>query len=244
MILAPLHLAALLQATWGTPGVSEFLSAALGGLMTMLAQWIGLRHDREKEDAKRRDEQKGTAWAIYFKISQAFEQFTWVWQELKEARQLANESGRQLWQVFGPPPHDLRPITLETTELVFLIDHKQFDLMENYRLVTVWTANLTQSLQKFGEMRLEFLSSIPSDMKGQQGSFYVDDSNRHEIMPRISFLQSLSDSLEAVVNAQRPDLRKLLIDYAAAMKVMIGSSPNLEIMDEKKAGQSESVLAK
>jgi hypothetical protein len=230
---------AILKATWGTPGVSEFLSAALGGAMAMAAQWIALRHDRKKEEAKRSDEQKGTAWAIYFKISQAFEQFTWVWQEMREARELANQSARQLWQVFQAPPHDLKPISLETSELVFLIDHKRFDLMENYRLVTVWTTNLAQSLQKFGEMRLEFLSCIPSEMKGQQGSFFVDETNRREIMPRISFLQSLCDSLEEVVNAQRPDLRKLLLDYVAAMKSMIGSSPQLQLTDTQKAGDSE-----
>jgi hypothetical protein len=238
------NIAAFLKSTWGTPGVSEFLSAGLGGLMTMAAQWVALVHDRNKEETRRRDEQKGTAWAIYFKISRGFEQFTWVWQELKEARQLANESGRELWQVFGPPPHDLQPISLETSELVFLIDHKQFDLMENYRLVSVWTANLTQSLQKFGEMRLDFLSSIPSDMKGQQGTFFIDESNRRELLPRISFLQSVCDSLESVVNKQRPDLRKLLLDYVAAMKPMIGSSPKLELLDEKNAGQGEETAAK
>jgi hypothetical protein len=73
-------------------------------------------------------------------------------------------------------------------------------------------------------------------MTGQQGSFFVDDANRREIMPRISFLQSLSESLEVVVNAQRPDVYQLLLDFAAAMKPMIGSSPQLEFVDEKNAG--------
>ena len=62
-------------------------------------------------------------------------------------------------------------------------------------------------------------------------------------MPRIAFLQSLCDSLESVVNAQRPDLRQLLLDYVAAMKPMIGSSPKLELTDDKNARQSEDVAA-
>lgn len=66
-----------------------------------------------------------------------------MWRELQDAKDIASQSHRQLWQVFQAPPHDLESINLETTELVFLIDHKQFDLMESYRLVTVWTANLT-----------------------------------------------------------------------------------------------------
>lgn len=234
-----MDVAAFFKATWGTPGFSEFLSAALGGALAIAAQWFALRHDRKKEDAKRRNEQKGTAWAIYFKISKAFEQFTWVWKELEDARELANQSERQLWQVFQAPPHDLELLSLETPELVFLLDHKQFHLMENYRLVTVWNANLTQSLRKFGEMRVDFLSSVPSEMNGQNGSFFVDDTNRHDLMPRISFLQSLCDSLESVVNAQRPELRQLLLDYVAAMKPMIGSSPQLELTDEKNAAQSK-----
>ena len=226
-----------LKATWGTPGVSEFLSAALGGLLAMAAQWLALRHDRQKEEAKQRNENKGTAWAIYFKISQTFEQFTWVWDELQSARELADKSKRQLWQVFQPPPHDLKPVQLETRELVLLIDHKQFDLMERYRLAIIWNANLSQSLQKFGEMRMEFLMSVPSDMTGEgQGSFFVDDRNRREVMPRISFLQSLCDSTETVVKQQRPDLRQLLLDYVEAMKPMTGKWPELQLTDEAKAG--------
>lgn len=235
-----------LKATWETPGVSEFLSALLGGAMTMAAQGFALRHDRKKEDARRRDDQKGTAWAIYFKISLTFEQFTWVWQELQTARELANRTKRSLWQVFQAPPHDLELIKWETSELVFLVDKKQFDLMERYRLATVWMSNLVQSLSMVGEMRLEFLSSVPSDMKGlepgrlsQEGSFVVDETNSRELMPRISFLQSMTDSLEEVVNAQRPDLRQLLLDYVAAMKPMIGHSPTLDLRDEKNAGQGE-----
>lgn len=87
-------------------------------------------------------------------------------------------------------------------------------------------------------MRLDFLSNVPSEMKGQQGSFFIDESNKRELMPRITFLQSLCDYLELVVNAQRPDLRQLLLDYVAAMNQMIGSSPQLELTDDKIAGKN------
>lgn len=232
-------IASFLKATWGTPGVSEFLSAVLGGAVALSAQWLALRYDRKKEEARRLDEQKGIAWAVYFKINQTFQQFTWVWKELRDARKVADKDGRSLWQVFQPPPHDLEPVKWDTSELVFLIDQKQFDLMERYRLATVWMSNLVQSLSKLGAMRLEFLSSVPSNMKdlkpgrlSQEGSFVVDATNSNVLLPRISFLQSMTDSLEDVVNSQRADVRQLLLDYVDAMKPMIGHKPTLDLGDD------------
>jgi len=230
---------AIMKDTWDTPGVSEFLSALLGGGMAIGAQLLVLHHDRKKEDARRRDEQKGTAWAIYFKISLMFEQFGWALQHLEEAQDRAAANDVELWQVYQPPAHDLQTVKLETSELVLLIDHKHLNIMERYRLATVWMANLVQTLQKFSQMRFDFLNSQPADVKGQWGTMSADQKTIGEMLPKIAFLQSLCGSIEDVVQDQAPRLRKLLVDYVEVMKPMAGHKPKVEFVDNKKRGKAE-----
>lgn len=195
--------------------------------MTMGAQWAALRHDRKKEESRRKDEQKALAWAIFFKIKDAYEGLTSAGQDLIEARASANAQGLELWQVFQAPVHDLSPVQWTPEELVLLVDHRQLDLMQRYQMATIWLANLIQSLRLYRDMRIEFLSSTPSQMQGNSGTISVNATNQQTILPRVGHLRSLSDSLEAVVHSQQPDARQLLIDYAAAMKPMIGTSPEL-----------------
>lgn len=226
----------LMTTAWGTPGVSEFLSVLLGGSITLGAQRWALRHDREKEAARRRDEQKGLAWSIYFKISEVNETLTRNLDDLRKARAIATASGRELWQVIQTPPHDPSVVQWRTEELVLLIDHKQFDLMERYRLATLWLSNIVQSTRTLREMRVEFLNNTPSDVQGTTGAIMMDESNRRTLMPRIAHLRMLSESMESVVQSQQPQVLQLLKDYAAAMKQMIGMAPLLDF-DPQRTGR-------
>ena len=219
-------------AAWVTPGVSEFLAALIGGGMTMLAQSLALKHDREKEKVRQIADDLATAWGIFFKLSAANNVITATNSELRKARELANQRGTDLWQTLQPPAHDWDRVICEPTELVFLLKKSQFDILHRYQLATVWMSNLVQSTRTYREMRLEFLMSTPSAMRGTSGSLQVDDTNRNVVMPKIAHLKSLSESMETVVAAQYPQVRQLLLDYSAGMKAMVGVSPQIEIMDE------------
>ena len=151
---------------WSIPGVSEFLSALLGGAVTMTAQFIALRHDREKEASRQTNEQKAQAWAIFFKISQAFEALDATAKELTQHRATANQQNLELWQTLQFPPHDWNTATWEIGELVFLIDNKRFDLMQRYQEAICWLTNLVQSVKLYREMRMDFLTKTPSNVRG------------------------------------------------------------------------------
>lgn len=214
--------------TWATPGVSEFLSVLLGGGITLLAQRWALRHDREKEATRRRDEEKGLAWSIYFKISDAYETLASVSENVREGRARASANDCELWQVLQTPAHDPSPGGWTVQELVFLVDQKQLDLMERYRIALLWQSNIIQSTRLLRDLRVEFLSRTPADVQGTSGSISLDDTNRRELLPRIAHLRSLSESIESVVLAQEPQARQLLEGYASAMKSMIGMKPDIE----------------
>jgi hypothetical protein len=233
---ADLHdVARFLLKVWEAPGISEFLSAVLGGAVTLAAQFIALRSDRKKEAVRAKDQQKALAWAIYFKISEANEALSATVMELREARQKADEHKVQLWQILQFPPHDWNVIRWDITELVFLMDYDQFDLMQRYQEATMWLSNLVQSVRFYRELRVEFLRSTPSDVNGDVGSFYVDQSNAAAIMPTIVHLDSVSTSLEKVITKQQPEVRQLVKDFVDAMDTMIGKRPNLTFLDEQAA---------
>lgn len=216
---------------WSTPGISEFVAAILGAIvgggMTLLAQQWALKHDREKENARRNQQREGIVWSIYFKISEVHELLTSLAREIAQARAVAKQTKRELWQIFQCPPHDSPIVAWNTEELVLLIQERQFGLMEEYRQATSWLSNMVQSMRTYREMRLDFLMQMPSNVEGTTGSFVLDETNKLEALPRIAHLRSLSESMETVVLAQQPDAQKLLVAYAAAMKSMIGRSPNL-----------------
>ena len=218
---------------WSTSGVSEFLSVLLGGGVTLLAQFLALRHDREKEAIRHTNEQKAQAWAIYFKISEAHEALTATAAELCQHRQMAVSRNVDLWQVLQFPPHEWNNLTWEISELVFLVDKGSFGLMQRYQEVMWWLSNLIQSIRLYRIMRTEFLTKTPSDVIGDIGSLTMTEENRNQIMPTIAHLKSLSESLEAVVMKQAPDSRALLKDYIIEMQKMVGSSPKqVEFTDE------------
>jgi hypothetical protein len=215
-------LAALIQ-IWGTPGVSEFLSALLGGSVTLVAQFLALRHDREKEAHQQANEQKAQA-------------LTATAKELSRHRKTADLKNLQLWQILQFSPHDWNTVTWDINELVLLIDNKHFDLMQRYQEVIWWLSNLVQSVQFYREMRIEFLTKTPSEVQGDRGSIAVTRENSDAIMPTIAHLKSMSESLEAVILKQAPEARKLLKDYADTMKTMIGMKPNIQFLDEEHDG--------
>jgi hypothetical protein len=216
-----------------TPGVSEFLSALLGGGVTMAAQFLALRHDREKEAKRQTNKKKAQAWSIYFKISQAHEALTATAAKLREHRANASEHGWELWQSLQFPPHDWNTVTWDIGELVLLIDNKRFELMQRYQEAMWWLSNLTQSVRYYREMRFEFVTKMPSSVDGDGGSFEVTPENHTSIMPTIVHLKSLSESMEAVILKQAPDARKLLIDYVAAMEEMVGTKPSIQFVVEQ-----------
>jgi hypothetical protein len=228
--------------------VSEFaaalLGAIVGGAMTLLAQQLAIRHDREKETIKRSQGQAATAWSIYFKTSEVFEVLTHLSRDIAQARKVASQTRRELWQIFQCAPHDPPIVAWNTEELVFLIEQRQFDLMERYREATAWLSNMAQSMRTYREMRLSFLMETPSNVTGTTGAVIVDDKNRGELMPRIAHLRSLSESMAEVVAIQQPKVRKLLEDYGRAMKTMIGRSPDLVFDDAEPAKPAATVLDK
>lgn len=228
------------QATWLTDGVSEFVSALLGGAFAIGAQQLAVRHDRKKDAKIVADQNKGRAWAIYFKVSSIHEALTEVWKTIEEAKATADAANMELWQVLQFPPHDWREVHWETAELVLLIDHKLFRLMQSYQEGTWWLSNYIQSARRYREMRLEFLQGRPGSIKGNMGVITLKDQAEHDaIMPTIVHLRTLADSLAEVISAQQPDARKLLKDYAAAMKDMIGHGPTIEFKDEKSRAKGE-----
>lgn len=222
---------------WRAPGASEFLAACVGGSMTLVAQRWALKHDREKEEARRKDEGKAQAWAIFFKTQHVLEATTALKHNIGEARERANQMGEDLWQALQFPAHDWDRVTHDNQELLFLIEHKQLDIMQRYQQSIVWMSSLIQSVRMYRDMRVEFLSSSPSDMSGTQGSLAINSANRRQIMPKIAHLKMLSESIEAVVLDQQPQVEQLINDYIAAMQTMVGQSPQLEIVEQQKAGQ-------
>jgi hypothetical protein len=217
---------------WTTNGVAEFLSALLGGGVTMGAQYLALQNDREKEAERRADEQRGLGWAIYFKISQAHEALTDTANALRQARQTADARGDELWQVFQFPPHDWDTVEWQTGELVLLIEHREFDLMQRYQEIVWWVSNLVQGARLYRSMRLEFFTSQPADVAGDQGTMTVEHEKMRMMMPTIAHLRSLANSLEETILAQQPDARKLLRDYAVAMQKIVGGRPEIQFKDE------------
>ena len=229
--MAPNFLSALVG-IWLTPGVSEFLAALLGGGITIGAQYVALKHDRKKETERIGEERKAFAWAIYFKISEVNEALSATAKELREAREKASVAEVELWQVLQFPPHDWRATSWDIGELVLLIDHKKFELMQRYQESVLWLSNFIQSAKFYRELRIDFLRQTPSDVQGDRGSIKVGPDNRSIVMPTIAHLRSVANSLETVILSQQPDVRQLMKDYAIAMKEMIGSQPNLEFLDE------------
>lgn len=232
MALAPLQ---WLQSAWAADGVSEFLSALLGGAFAIIAQLLAFRHDRKKDDKRIADEAKARAWSIYFKISQAHEAIGATARELAEARKSADDQKIELWQILQFPPHEWSVVSWEIGELVLLIDHKHFDLMQRYQEATWWLSNAVQSTRLYRELRMEFLRGIPSDVRGDRGTVELGPEELRAVMPTIAHLRSLSLSLETVITGQHPDVRKLMKDYADAMKGLCGHRPKLEFTDESDA---------
>lgn len=179
---------------------------------------------------------KAHAWAIFFKINEIHEVISSAAKDIARAVEIANAKKMDLWQILQFSPHDPRELYWETPELVLLIDHKQFDVMIRYQEATIWLTNFIQSAKLYREMRLKFLINNPSSVDGDSGTMTVTDEQLKVIMPTIAHLNTLANSLAKVISDQQPDIRKLLRDYARTMKVMIGTAPQLEFLDEKKAG--------
>ena len=222
-------LVGLISDLWSKPGVSEFASAALGGLMTILAQWVALRHDRKKEDGRIRDKQRALAWAIFFKIHHVFEALTHIKNDIESDEIKANANGVELWQIYQSPVHDVNLVNWETEELMIFIDAKQLSLMQKYQSSISWLSNLVQSTKMYRELRVDFLSSTPAKVEGTTGTIEVKNEEAVRIMPRIAHLRSLSDSILNVVKSQQPDVRALLEGYVAIMKPIAGSAPVMEL---------------
>lgn len=197
--------------------------------MAMLAQRWALKHDREKEKTRLLNERKAFAWSIFFKTLHVFEAMTALKEHIESARSRADAISSNLWQTLQFPPHDWDAVSYENGELLFLIEHRELRTMQEYQQATRWLSSLVQSVRLYRDMRVELLSTVPSEMTGTEGSMIVDSSNRAAIMPRIAHLESLSDSLEAVVRVQHPQVKRLLTDYADTMKRIIGQSPELDL---------------
>lgn len=223
-------------AAWSTAGVSEFLAALVGGGMTLLAQRWALSHDRQKEDARRCNEQRAFGWSIFFKTLDAFEALTALAKHVEEAADRAASSRGYLWQTLQFPPHDWDVVICDRGELFFLIQNRQFELMQRYQQVVRGLSNVIQSARLYREMRVEFLTSTPSDMRGVQGAIEINDSNRAALLPRIAHLATLSESLAKVILSLQAESQQLLLDYASVMKELVGQRPELDLGKLKKAG--------
>ena len=219
----------LIQVLWSKPGVSEFASAALGGSMTMLAQWIALRHDRKKEDGRFRDRQKALAWTVFFKIHHVFESLTHIKNEVEDAKRVALKTNVELWQVYQAPAHDAREVNWESDELIILIEFKHLKIMQDYQSSVLWLSNLVQSTKAYREMRVDFLSTTPATVNGTTGTIEADKVELAKLMPKIAHLRSLSTSIASVVQSQQPDVRALLEEYVAVMKPIAGTAPKMEL---------------
>lgn len=222
-------LANWIASVWLTDGVSEFVAALIGGGFALTAQQMAVRHDRKQAELKDIERAKAQAWAIFFKINDIHEIIGSTSKHISEARETAKAKKLDLWQTLQFPPHDHRELRWETEELVLLIDHKKFDVMTDYQQATVWLANLIQSVQLYREMRIAFLTGNPSSMDegGESGTMIMTNEQHDAAMPTVAHLSSLADSLEKVLSVQHADMRKLLLDYVAAMKDMIGVAPQM-----------------
>lgn len=218
----------ILLAVWSTPGLSEFAAALLGGSITIVAQYVALRHDSKRQQAQHDEARKANAWAVFFKISESDEALAATASVLRSARTMAHAQAVELWQVLQFPPHDWNPVRWEINELVFLVDQKQFGLMQRYQESIMWLSNLVQSTKYYRELRVEFLRSVPAHVEGDHGQIEVGPENHSILMPTIAHLRTLAESLENVVLAQAQAARTLRLDFAAAMEQMIGHKPKLE----------------
>ncbi|NCU10930.1 MAG: hypothetical protein GXC70_02000 [Sphingomonadaceae bacterium] len=218
-----------LSAVWSTPGLSEFASAALGGSITMLAQYLAIRHDRIKERKLVEDRKKALTWAIFFKIKEIFEALTHIRNDIIEAEKRASQSGLELWQVYQVPLGEFPRQAWEVDELMILIDNKHFDLMQNYQMATLWLSNVVDSTNLYRQMRTEFLLSTPARVDGTHGAIEMSQEEAQVIMPKIAHLRSLSASIADVIKTQQPEVRNLLESYVRAMRSMAGSAPQLEL---------------
>ncbi len=225
-------LLAAIRQTWGTDGVSEFLSALLGGFFAIAAQWLAFWHERKQDSKKAAEQRKALAWSIYFKISQANEAISATTKGIKDASDQARQQGMELWQVLQFPPHDWESVSWNVEELVLLLDHRLFDLMQRYQEAVWWLSNLVQSVRLYRELRVEFLRSIPSDVTGDRGVAEMTADEMRAINPTIAHLRSLALSLQEVVGKQAPAIRQLQKDFVEVMKPLAGHRPTLEFRDE------------
>lgn len=221
------------QIVWSTDGVSEFASALLGGVFAVGVQQMAAWHDRRKDAKKAADEKKAQAWAIFFKLSTIHEALTSALADIERDRKSAEAAKAELWQFLQFPPHDWREVQWEIAELLVLIDHKKLDLMRRYQEATVWLSNFIQSSKLYREMRVEFFRSRSSSVEGDMGTMRLTKAEYDAVMPTIVHLRSLADSISSVIPVQQRDGRHLLVEYAEAMKELIGHRPNLEFADEK-----------
>ncbi len=221
----------LFRSIWGTPGTSEFASACLGGASALIAQYIANRHERRIQTEQRNDEKRARAWAIFFKINNIHETLSHGLKEIKACKERSEKAGLELWQILQFAPHIDEPVAWDIEELVLLVDHREFELMNNYQQATVWLSNFIQSSTMYRDMRLEFVRNRPSTVDGDMASIEADKKELEVIMPTVAHLRSLSNSLEAVVSAQQPEVRKLLLAYCTAMKKIAGESPTLEFLE-------------
>lgn len=228
------NFAAFVQSVWLTPGVSEFASALLGGAFAIGAQQLAIQQDRKRDSTAKIEENKARAWAIYFKISNAFEALNWALGDIEKAQAKADAKNSELWNFLQFPPHDLAQVQWEIEELIFLIDFKKLYFLERYRAVLLWMSNLTQSCALYREMRVEFLRAHPATVEGDGGVMEFTQSELKAVMPTIVHLRSLSNSIATTVSSQQPDAKKLLTDYAEAMKGLIGHRPKLEFVSTEK----------
>jgi hypothetical protein len=212
----------------------------MGGAMTLIAQRWALSHDREKEETRRTDEQRAFGWSIFFKTLEAFEAMSALSSDVESARLRASAQQEYLWQTLQFPPHDWDVISSSDGELLFLIEKRELEIMQRYQQALRALSNVVQSVRLYREMRVEFLMSTPSDMRGVQGAIEINDANRKELLPRIAHLATLSESLAEVIARQRADTERLLMDYTAAMKRLVGERPELVMRAAKKAGPSGS----
>ena len=98
-----MSLSDLIAILWSKPGASEFASAALGGSMTILAQWVALKHDRSKEEARVSEARRALAWSVFFKIHYIFEVITHIRNDVERDAAKAEASGLELWQCTNHP---------------------------------------------------------------------------------------------------------------------------------------------
>lgn len=222
---------AAFTAVWGTSGVSEFAAALLGGGMTLLAQRWALNHDREKEEARRQDEQRIVALNIFHNLMHTFNLLDQIRNSIAGAQEKQAKNKQDLWISYGPSPYDYEPRRWSMQELSFLMEIKQFRMVTGYQQCLDNFANLVQMIARYRTSREYVLRKCARQGPNDTIVIWTADGDPEGLAVQIILIRSFATAIVHHLDKALPQVEGVLREYCTAISDIIGGTPDLKFPD-------------